>query len=148
MIAVDTNVLVFAHRKNTDRHVQALAWIKTLSEGKIPWALPVFCIGEFFRVVTHRSIFRIPSTIAEATGAIDAILESPSVRVLNPAGSYYRLLRSAILKGNVKGNLVYDAQIAALCRENGIRYILTDDRDFSRFRTLSIMSLDDDPGSY
>ena len=148
MIAVDTNVLVYAHRKDTDRHVQAFSWLKTLAEGDIPWALPVFCLGEFLRVVTHRSIFPGPSTPTQAMDAIDSILESPSVRVLNPSGSYCHLLRSAILEGNVKGNLVFDAQIAALCRENGIKHLLTEDQDFTRFSMLSIIGLDEDPGSF
>ena len=80
--------------------------------------------------------------------AIDSILESPSVRVLNPSRSYFHLLRAAILEGSAKGNLVFDAQIAALCRENGIKHLLTEDRDFSRFSMLSIVGLDEDPGSY
>ena len=60
---------------------------------------------------------------------------------------YAHLFRSAVLEGGTTGNLVFDAQIAALCREYGIRRLLTEDRDFSRFRALTIVNLDEEPAS-
>ena len=56
MIAVDTNVLVYAHRVETDLHAVAVAELVGLGEGEDLWALPVFCITEFLRVVTHRRV--------------------------------------------------------------------------------------------
>jgi len=147
MIAIDTNILVYAHRKDSARHSRALSWLTALAEGEIPWGLPVFCLGEFVRVVTHRSIFPAPSTYQQALDALQSLLESPSVRILYPGESYAHLSRSAVTEGGTTGNLVFDAQIAALCREYGIRNLLTEDRDFSRFRTLTTVSLDEDPAS-
>ena len=145
MIAVDTNILVYAHRRETMQHDNAVRWLRYLAEGEVPWAIPVFCLGEFLRVVTHRRIFAHPSTLEQATEAAAAILESPSVRVLNPSGSYYNLLQAAIHDAKATGNLVFDAQIAALCRENGIRRLLTEDRDFLRFSFISVVSIDGNP---
>ena len=145
MIAVDTNILVYAHRSDTVWHDRALYWITTLSEGDTPWALPVFCLGEFLRVVTHRSIFTAPSTSQQALDALDALLQSPTVRVLHPSSVYFSLLRAAVAQGHVAGNLVFDAQIAALCREHGVNRLLTEDNDFARFPTLSIVGIDEDP---
>jgi toxin-antitoxin system PIN domain toxin len=142
MIAVDTNVLVAAHRSDAARHQQALAWVRFLAERREPWGIPIFCIGEFVRVVTHRRVFDPPSTIAQAIDAVDALLESPSVRVLAPSTGHWPLLRASIVAGEATGNLVFDAQIAALCKENGVERLLSEDRDFRRFPELNLVTLD------
>lgn len=134
MIALDTNIIVYAHRKEMEKHDQALRWLRYLAEGTIPWGLPVFCIGEFMRVVTHKRVFSPPSTPDTASAALDAILSSPTVRILNPGTHYVGLLKMLIQESEVTGNLVFDAQIAAVCREHGIKKLLTDDKDFLRFR--------------
>ena len=123
-------------------------WLRHLAEGITPWAVPVFCIGEFIRVVTHRRIFRLPSTLEQALGALDGLGQSPSIRILYPSETYYPLLKHAVLEGRTTGNIVFDAQIAAVCREHGVGRILTEDRDFARFAALEIVSLDADPSSY
>ncbi len=96
--------------------------------------------------MTHRAVFDPPSTLSQATEAGDAILESPSVRLLIPSEGHWPLLRASILAGEATGNLVFDAQIAALCRENGVERLLTEDRDFRRFPFLSLVTLDSRPG--
>ncbi|HYW85587.1 MAG TPA: TA system VapC family ribonuclease toxin [Spirochaetia bacterium] len=147
MIAVDTNVLVAAHRLDAARHEQALAWVRFLAEGEQPWGIPFSCLGEFVRVVTHRRVFDPPSSIEQAIDAVDALLESPSVRLLNPSAGHWALFRPSIVVGDATGNLVFDAQIAALCREHGIDRLLSEDRDFRRFPALSLVTLDVTPGA-
>jgi len=146
MIAVDTNVLVYAHRTDSARHRQALDWLRSLAEGGEPWGIPVFCLGEFMRVVTHRHVFDPPSTIAQAVEAVDALLESPSVRILTPSAGHWPLLRASIVAGEATGNVVFDAQIAALCREHGVERILSEDRDFRKFAALKLVTLDASTG--
>jgi toxin-antitoxin system PIN domain toxin len=146
MIAVDTNVLVYAHRSESSRHDRARMWLANLAEGISPWGLPVFCLSEFVRIVTHRRVFDPPSTITQAIEAMDSLLESPSVRLLMPSQAYWSVLRSAIVAGETTGNLVFDSQIAAVCREHGVERILTEDRDFSRFAFLKVITLVDEPG--
>ena len=147
MIAVDTNVLVAAHRRDAVRHSQGLAWVRSLAEGNEPWGIPLFCLGEFVRVVTHRRVFDPPSTIAQAVDAVDALLESPSVRLLDPSAGHWPLLRASIIAGEATGNLVFDAQIASLCREHGVDRLLSEDRDFRRFSSLTLVTLDVPPGT-
>jgi toxin-antitoxin system PIN domain toxin len=147
MIAVDTNVLVCAHRSGTPHHERAQRWLRHLAEGMIPWALPVFCIGEFVRITTHRCVFDPPSTIPQALDAIDALLDSPSVRLLAPTQLHWPLLREAIRVDETSGNLAFDAEIAAVCREHGVERILTEDRDFGRFAFLRVVSLADEPAA-
>jgi uncharacterized protein len=105
----------------------------------------VFRIGEFVRLATHQRVFDPPSTIQQALDAVDALLDSPSVRLLTPTQLHWPLLREAIKAGETSGNLVFDAEIAAVCREHGVERILTEDRDFSRFTFLHVVALAEEP---
>jgi uncharacterized protein len=147
MIAVDTNILVYAHRSESARHERAQLWLRYLAEGAAPWGIPLFCLGEFVRLATHRRVFDPPSTVEQAVGAIDSILESPSLRLLVPSTAHWPLLRASIAAGDCKGNLVFDAQIAAVCREHGIERLLTEDRDFNRFTFLKVVTLSSEPAA-
>lgn len=85
--------------------------------------IAVFVIGEFLRVITHTRVFDPPHSV----------VASPSVRVLSPAEDWPRLVAEALRRGNARGNLVFDAQIVAVCREHRVTTIVTEDRDFERF---------------
>ena len=138
MIAVATNILVYAHRSETDLHDVAAAAIIELAEGIVPWGLPVFCITEFLRVVTHRRVFSPPSTMSQALGFVDDVVASPVCRVVRPGREFLRLLAETARAADARGNLMFDAQIAALCREHGIASVLTNDRDFARFEHVRV----------
>lgn len=133
MIAVDTNILVYAHRAELPKHAVARDHLTALAESSEVWAIPAFCLGEFARVITHPKLFDPPHTPAEAAEAIERLTASPSLRILNPGPRFPALFGEAIRAAAAKGNLVYDAQIVAVCRELGARTLLTEDRDFDRF---------------
>lgn len=141
MIAVDTNVLVYAHRAGLPNHVDALNWLNHLAGGAERWAIPVFCLGEFVRVVTHPRVLAPPSTVVEAVSAVEALLESPSLSVLSPGSRFAALFCESVREGDARGNLAFDAQIVALCREHGVRRLLTLDRDFKRFDGIGVLSV-------
>lgn len=141
MIAVDTNILVYADRSELPQHARALAALRELAEGRDAWALPVFCLGEFVRVVSHPRLFDPPTPASEAVAAVAALLESPSVRLLSPGRRYWELFAELVREGGVSGNLVFDAQIAAVCLEHGARTLLTEDRDFARFARITVRPL-------
>jgi toxin-antitoxin system PIN domain toxin len=140
LIAVDTNILVYAHREEAPEHRRALAALTELAEGEAAWALPVFVIGEFLRVVTHPRMPR-PTPAADAVTAIDRLLASPSVRVLSPGRGYWQILKETAEEARVHGNLFIDAQIVAVCLEGGATTVLTEDRDFRRFAGITIRRL-------
>jgi toxin-antitoxin system PIN domain toxin len=137
VIAVDTNVLVYADREELPLHAAALDSLRSLAEGPAAWALPVFCLVEFVRVVSHPRLFDPPTPAREALDAVASLLASPSARLLLPGPRYWQILDDTIRKSNVAGNLVFDAQVAALCLESGARTLLTEDRDFTRFEGLT-----------
>jgi len=141
VIAVDTNVLVFAHREELPLHAAARARLTELAEGAARWAIPVFCLGEFLRVVSHPRLFDPPYRAGEAAEALARVLESPSLQILHTGPRYPALLLDLLRRTGATGNLVFDAQIAALCLESGVTTLLTDDRDFDRFPGLRAQRL-------
>ena len=132
MIAVDTNVLVYAHREEFPLHSKARDRIGQLAEGAAPWGVPVFCLGEFVRVVTHRRVLKPPSSLQQALAFADALTTSESFRLLIPDEAFWAELRAMLTASRATGNLAFDAQIAAVCIRHGAT-LLTHDRDFARF---------------
>lgn len=141
MLAVDTNILIYAHRSETELHQPAAAWLVTLANGVQRWALPVFCIAEFMRVVTHQRAFNHPSTLADAAKFIEALTVAPTCEVIQPGPEFLQQLLTTAREAEATGNLIFDAQIAALCYEHGVREILTNDDDFRRFQDLRVLRL-------
>ena len=138
MIAVDTNILVYAHREDSPWHESAGEAVEQLAEGTDAWAIPWPCIHEFLAIVTHPRIYEPPTPVARAIDQVDAWLESPSLRLLAESGSYWEPLREAVKKGRASGARIHDARVAALCRHHGVRELWTADRDFGRFRGLPV----------
>ena len=136
MIAVDTNVLVYAHRRDSAFHAAAQQCLKGLAEGRAAWALPWPCLHEFVGIVTHPRIHKTPTPLAAALDQVDAWLESPSLSLLTESRAHWPTLKSLLLAGRVAGPTVHDARIAALCLQHGVRELWTADRDFGRFAPL------------
>jgi toxin-antitoxin system PIN domain toxin len=136
--AVDTNILVHAHRKDSPWHSPARETVRALAEGADPWAIPWPCLHEFVGVVTHPKLFKPASTIAEAIEQVETWFEAPNLVLLSETGEYWRELRAILGQSLVAGPRVHDARIAALCRLHGVSELLTADRDFSRFPDLAV----------
>jgi hypothetical protein len=137
MLAVDTNILVYAHRREASEHAAATEVVRSLAEGAQPWAVPWPCLYEFFSVVTHPKIWRdAASTPSQAWAQIEAWLGSPSLRLLGETPEFGRLLARFLDRPRVRGGIVHDARVAALCVAHGVEALLTRDRDFSLFEEL------------
>ena len=132
---------MYAHREELPLHSVAVTKLTELAEADAPWGIPIFCVGEFVRVVTHPKLFHPPYTASEACKALDRLLESPSLRLLRPGQAFMSLFSDAIHEANAIGNLVFDAQIVAVCREFGVSCLLTEDRDFARFPRFPFQTL-------
>ena len=136
MIALDTNLLVYAHREDSAFHTRALECVTACAEGRAAWALPWPCLHEFYSIVTHPRIYDPPTPPARALDQIDAWLESPSLVLLAESAQHWPVLRDQISRAKLAGPAVHDARIAALCLQHGVRELWTADRDFGRFATL------------
>lgn len=136
MIAVDTNVLVYAHRKDSEWHAKAVSAVRAVAEGRAPWALPWPCVHEFVAIVTHPKIYAPPSTLPQALAQMEAWLESPSLILLSESENHFPKLQDLLTKSRSVGPRVHDARIATLCLEHEVDELWTADRDFARFPGL------------
>lgn len=136
MIAVDTNLLVYAHREDSPWHRAARDWLTGVAEGSGVWAIPWPCLHEFLAIVTHPRIYRPPTPPARAVDQVEAWLESPGLVLLGESEGYWPNLRTLVLEGGVVGGQLHDARVAALCLHHGVSALCSADRDFSRYPTL------------
>lgn len=122
-------------------HTEAARLIRELGEGSRPWGVPVFVVGEFLRVVTHPGVFTHPTSMSQAFRALHALMDAPTSRLLTPGERYLRILADTITGARARGNLIYDAQIVAVCVEHGVTTIVSEDRDLRRFDEITVRGI-------
>ncbi|MDT3444387.1 MULTISPECIES: TA system VapC family ribonuclease toxin [unclassified Pseudofrankia] len=138
MIAVDTNILIYAHRRDSPFYEPAARVVRDLAQSNAAWSIPWPCVHEFYSVATHARIYDPPSRPDQAITQVEAWLGSPSLVLLHEGATYWPTLRAMLESGKVQGPMVHDARIAALCRANGVRELWSADRDFGRFPDLTV----------
>jgi len=138
MIAVDSNILVYAHREDSPWHASALECLSRLAEGRAPWGIPWPCLHEFLAVTTHPRIYAPPTPLELAVDQVDAWCESPALALLGEDIAYWSRLRGLVLAGRIAGPKIHDARVAAICLQHGVEELWTIDRDFSRFPALKV----------
>lgn len=137
MIAIDTNVLVHAHRREPREHEQAFELMRDVTQGSEPWAIPWPCVYEFFSVVTNARIWKEEvSSPDQAWQQLEAWLDAPSVRLIGETTGFREVLSNFARRPRVRGPIVHDARVAAICIAHGVSRLLTRDRDFSLFPEL------------
>ena len=137
MIAVDTNLLVYAHRADSEWHDRAGEVVQGLAEGRGAWAIPWPCLHEFLAIVTHPRIYRPPTETAAALDQVEAWMESPTLSLLTESADHWDILRELLGAGRAVGPRVHDGRVSALCLAHGVQELWTADRDFSRFPSLT-----------
>ena len=136
MIALDTNILVHAHRADSAFHRAARGCLRACAEGAEPWALFASCAHEFLSVVTNPRIWKTPTPMSAALEELNAWRKSPSIVFLSEDEGYWEVLERLLVASKVTGARVHDARIAAMAIFHGVDVLLTADRDFSRFPDL------------
>ena len=136
MIGVDTNILVYAHREDSEFHHAALQSLTELAEGNRRWTIPWPCVHEFLAIVTHPRIYTPPTLLATALDSIEVWLCAPSCTPVGEGPDYVKTLKRIALAGKIRGLMVHDARIAAICLHNGVTELWSADRGFSRYRQL------------
>jgi toxin-antitoxin system PIN domain toxin len=136
--AVDTNVLVYAHRKDSEWHEPALRCMTDLARGNERWGIPWPCVHEFIAISTHPRIYVPPTPLQKALAAMAVWLNAPTCVPLGEGPGYLQLLTRMCRAARLTGPMVHDARIAAICVHNGARVLWTADRDFSRYPELVV----------
>ena len=140
MIAIDTNILVYAHREELQFHEVAHAALTSLTDTYAPWGIPWPCLHEFVSVVTNSRTFSPPSSLAHVKRQITEWLASPTLQLLTTTPDHWQILHDVLARSGAVGGSVHDARIAAICIENGVRELWTADRDFAKFKGLKAIN--------
>jgi len=141
VIALDTNILVYAHREEATWHEAAYAGLVALAEGRAPWAIPWPCVHEFLAIVTHPRIYAPSTPLRAAIDQVEAWLEAPTLILTAESHGHWIELRSTLETPRVAGpQQVHDARIAALCAQHAVRELWSSDRDFSRLPGLAVVN--------
>jgi uncharacterized protein len=135
MMLVDTNVLVYAHNVNADRHLQYRGWLHGMLAGPEPYAVSDFALNGMLRVITDRRIFSPPTPVPLALAFADEIRNQPHASVVSPGPRFWPIFADQCGKAGAVGKLIPDAYLAALAIEHGCELITTDG-DFRRFPGL------------
>ena len=136
MIAVDTNLLVYAHRSDSPFHRSAREILEGLRNRPAAWAVPWPCVHEFLAIVTHPRVFKTPTPLAAAFSAVAAWGAAGNLQWLAESEGYLDKLRALAAAARLQGPRIHDARIAALCLHHGVRELWSADRDFSHFPQL------------
>ena len=137
MIAVDTNILVYAHRPDSANHDAARQALASLLLGDQEWAIAWPSIHEFLATVSRPRMYADPTPTALAFEQLRQIL-LPNVRLLQESSQHLVTLERICLAGGVSGPMIHDARIAAICIDHGVSELWTADRDFRRFPGLRL----------
>jgi len=135
---VDTNVLVYASHTASPFHNRARALVGHLVAGPALAYILWPAIAGYLRIVTHPTILRTPLTIDEATSNVTAVLAPSHIRVAGEGDDFWSSFQSVAADVKPRGNLVPDAHLVALMREHGVSTIWSHDRDFRKFRGITV----------
>jgi uncharacterized protein len=135
MRCVDVNVLVFAHRPESDRHERFRSWLDEARRGREPLGLSDVVLSGFLRVVTHPRVFREPTPLEQALRFVDSLLAGPASMTIAPGERHWPIFTALCRDVGATGNRIPDAYLAALAIEHGAT-LATADRGFARFPGL------------
>lgn len=138
MIAIDTNLLVYAHRSDSRWHEAAKRAIERAAAQSSGWGIALASVSEFWRVVTS-SAFDSPTEPAMARDFIQALLESGQGTIWQPKLNFFTRLGDAAVALHVRGARMFDLQIALTAIEHGAAEVWTHDKDFVRFPGLRVV---------
>jgi toxin-antitoxin system PIN domain toxin len=135
---VDANVLLYASDETSPFHPRALTFLEELARGTtlvyLFWPTAI----AYLRIATHAAVFARPLPVDAAIGNVEALIALPHVQTTGEHDRFWETYRDVTEAAPVSGNLVPHAHLVALMRENGVRTIWTDDRDFRRFDGIEV----------
>jgi uncharacterized protein len=135
VIVIDANLLLYAYSVPSPKQEKARAWLEATLSGVDPLGLPWQVISAFLRIASNPKLPRLRRPVEEVARIVDVWLEQPNVRTLVPGENHWQIFRRLMIDGQASGDLISDAQVAALTIEYG-GVLHTTDRDFARFPGL------------
>ncbi len=138
MIAVDTNLLIYAHRAGTAEHPAARKALEKAMMNPKGWGFSVACLAEFWSIVTHPACSGRPSTPQEAARFITVLVKEGGATVWLPDIGFPEHLLRIAADMKVSGPKIFDLQIALMAYENHARAIWTHDAHFQSVPGLRV----------
>jgi toxin-antitoxin system PIN domain toxin len=135
VLLFDVNVLLYAHRVETERHAACLRELEDAVNGPRAFGFSDLIASSFLRIVTHPRIFDPPSPFPAAWEFIEGLRSSQHCVLLEPGSRHWQLFGELCESAGAKGSLIPDAYLAALAIESGCTWVSTD-RDYDRFPGL------------
>lgn len=135
MIIPDINLLLYSYDTSSPSHLRAVAWWQQCLAGEEAVGFAPVVLFGFVRICTHARVFEHPMSSAEAVKHVRSWLEVPGTQILEPRREHVEQALNLLETLGTAGNLVTDAQIAALAIEYDA-VLHTADSDFLRFSAL------------
>jgi uncharacterized protein len=132
---LDANVLLYSIDRSSAHHGPCADWVRSAFAGPRRIAMPWQTIGAFLRIATHPRVFSRPLSSKEAWSHVDMWLTAPNCWIPEATERTARILGELINQLDVRGNVVTDAQLAALAIEHGVP-VVSVDSDFARFSDI------------
>lgn len=129
---VDANVLLFAVHRGSPFHGVAKDWLTRSLNGPRRVGLPWQSLAAFLRIATHPRAFATPLEPDTAWERVTDWLSSPAAWIPQAGARHADIFGALVIRHQVRGNLVPDAQLAALALEHGLT-VVSADTDFARF---------------
>lgn len=137
MIAIDTNLLVYAHRSRTPEHARARQAIERAAGHDVGWGIAGASVTEFWAIATHPASEGRPSSPKKASAFVRALVDAGATIWLPGPGFANRLLQMAEDLA-VIGPRVFDLQIGLAAFEGGATELWTQDARFVKIPGLRI----------
>jgi uncharacterized protein len=139
MIAIDTNLLVYAHRRGVREHRAARSAIERATADSRGWGIALQSVGEFWSVVTHSAAAGGASSPAQATAFLGNLNTDAGMVVWNPGTGFGDRLLQLASDLNVPGPRIFDLQIALTVFEHGATELWTHDHSFVKLPGLRLV---------
>lgn len=133
---VDANILLYAVDRSSPHHPAAAAWLTGALNGTRRVGLPWQSIGAFLRISTHPRITTHPLSGSDAWRCVERWLDAGPTWIPPVTERTAALLGEVVTTTGATGNLIPDAQLAAMALEHGLQ-VVTADTDFERFPDLA-----------
>ena len=130
-------MLVYAHRKDADRHDEYRGWLEAVVASDQQFGISELVLSGFLRIVTHPKVFKNPTPLARAITYCEAMRSAPNAAVLSPGARHWEIFARLCAEVGARGNLIPDAYLAALAIETGSAWVTTDG-DYRRFAGLTV----------
>jgi toxin-antitoxin system PIN domain toxin len=135
VILPDVTVLVGAFRQDAPHHAKLRRWLKAAVADVEDLGLTDAVLAGTVRVLTHPRIFVNPTPLDDALAQVTALRAADGVVRVAPGPRHWEVVERLCRAADARGNLVLDAEVAAVAVELGATFV-TLDPDFTRFPGL------------